>query len=124
MFYVNQQNQAAIEKLLKPQSWAPATDVYETDEGVLVWIDLPGVSKESLKVETADGVLHIQGIKAVYEKSSQAILKERHSGEFERKFRISKDLDESSIVANFEEGILKLNIRKKEELKPRSIHVL
>lgn len=129
MAYVNFNTQKAFKdiftatQLNEKPTWKPSTDVYTTEEGVEVWIDLPGVPRSQLNIEVEDGVLKITGSKQSQLDSIESVFRERYQGDFERKFKLSRDLDSSKVEAVLSEGLLKVSIRKKTEFKPQKIEI-
>ncbi len=102
----------------------PAVDVYETDEGVTVKADLPGVSKESLNVQVDKDVLTIEGTVSLdVPENMEARYAEVQSSCYRHSFTLSQDLDTSKIEAELVQGVLTLRIPKREEVKPRKITV-
>ena len=98
------------------------TDVKETEDGYEVMIDLPGYKKEDIEVELKDGYLTITASKNE-EKSEENketgryICRERYVGTASRSFYVGDSITQEDVKAGFEEGILKLDITKKEEPK-------
>jgi HSP20 family protein len=105
-------------------SLLPPVDVIEDANGVTVWADLPGVTREKLDVKVRDGSLSIEA-EAVLPVS--AALKLQHAEirapYFARSFALSPDFDTSKIEANLKDGVLKLTIPRREEARPRSIPI-
>ena len=97
------------------------TDVKEKDGGYEVAIDLPGFKKEEVKAELKDGYLTISAVKRLDkdEKNQEGkyIRRERYVGNMSRSFYVGEDITENDIHAKFENGILMLDIPKKEEQK-------
>ena len=95
------------------------TDVKETESGYDVSIDMPGVKKEDVKAELADGYLTISAsVKQDNdEKDAEGryIRRERYSGSFSRSFYVGEDVTQEDIKARFEDGTLKLSVPKKEQ---------
>ena len=98
------------------------TDIRETDEGYEIVIDLPGFKKEEVKAELKDGYLTIRAAKGLdkdeQNKNGTYIRRERYVGNMSRSFYVGEDITETDIHAKFEDGILMLDIPKKEEKKP------
>ncbi len=116
---VSRPEQAGSEVLLRP-----AVDVYETEEGVIVKADLPGVSKESLNVQVDKEVLTIEGTVSLdVPEKMEARYAEVQSSRYRHSFTLSQDLDTSRIEAELKNGVLTLTIPKREEVKPRKITV-
>ena len=97
------------------------TDVKEKDHGYEVSIDLPGFKKDEVKAELKDGYLTIYAAKNVNndekDKDGKYIRRERYSGNMSRSFYVGEEVTENDIHAKFENGILMLDIPKKEETK-------
>ena len=97
------------------------TDVKEHDDKYEVVIDLPGFKKDEIKLELQDGYLTIAAAKGVdkeeKDKKGKLIRQERYSGAMQRSFFVGKSVTEEDITAKFEDGVLKLDIPKKEAPK-------
>lgn len=93
------------------------TDIIEKDDGYELQIDLPGVKKDDIKIEMDKGILSISVSinDSVEEENKKYIRKERFTGEIKRSFNISENVDEEDIYASFDNGVLYLNLPKKEE---------
>ena len=93
------------------------TDIIEKENGYELQIDLPGVKKEDIKIEMNKNLINISVSisKSSDEENKKYIRKERFTGEIKRSFSIGEDIDEDNINASFENGILYLNLPKKEE---------
>lgn len=93
------------------------TDIIEKANGYELQIDLPGVKKEDIKIEMNKNLINISVSisKSSDEENKKYIRKERFTGEIKRSFNIGEDIDEDNINASFENGILYLNLPKKEE---------
>lgn len=106
-------------------AWTPSVDIYETDLGVVVAIDLPGVSKEDVMVEVKDNVMTISGERAT-DTTAQAMnyyRRERLCGKFQRSFTLHAMVSPDQIKAKFKNGVLFIEIPKPEEDRPRQISV-
>ena len=97
------------------------TDVKETGQGYELSMDLPGVKKDDLKAELKDGCLTISATTRQNndEKDSEGkyIRRERYFGTFNRSFFVGENVTQDEIKAKFENGILTLQIPKKELAK-------
>jgi HSP20 family protein len=102
----------------------PAVDVFEDGQGITLWADLPGVTKEKLDVRVQDGNLYIEAEAIV---PTPAGLRLQHAElrepRFARAFSLSADFDTSKIFANLQDGLLKLTIPRRDEARPRRIEV-
>ena len=102
----------------------PAVDVFEDSQGVTLWADLPGVTKDRLDVKVHDGNLFIEAEAQVPTPAGlrlqHAEIREPH---FARAFSLGADLDVSKVDANLKDGVLKLTIPRREEARPRRVEV-
>ena len=94
------------------------TDIRETDEGYEVIMDLPGFKKDEIEVQLENGYLTVSAAKGLdkdeADKKGKYIRRERYAGEMSRSFYVGEDILDTDIHARFENGILKLDVPKKE----------
>ena len=95
------------------------TDIKETDEGSKLVIDLPGFTKDEVQVTLNDGYLTISAEKGLDKDEQEKdtgryIRRERYSGACSRSFYVGEAVTEEDIKANFQHGILTLNVPKKD----------
>jgi HSP20 family molecular chaperone IbpA len=102
----------------------PAVDVFEDSQGITLWADLPGVTKDKLDVKVHDGNLYVEAEAVV---PTPAGLRLQHAEirepRFARAFSLSPDFDTSKIDANLQDGVLRLTIPRRDEARPRQIEV-
>ena len=96
------------------------TDIKETEGGYELEMDLPGFTKDEIKVSLENGYMTISAAKGLDKdeqdkKSGRYIRKERYAGSCERSFYVGEDITEADIKAEFKHGILKLFVPKKEK---------
>jgi HSP20 family protein len=116
-------DRSADEANLTP--WAPAVDIFETEHNLVVKADLPDVKPEELDIRVENNILTIRGERK-FEKSvneSNYLRVERSYGSFSRSFALSNTVNTESIQAEYKNGVLTLNIPKREEAKPKQIKV-
>lgn len=94
-------------------------DVYETADDYVVECELPGLSKEDIKVELNNDLLTISAEKKESEevKKGNIYRQERYFGRIERSIRVPEYIDKDKIKAKYENGVLKINIPKVETAK-------
>ncbi len=96
-------------------------DVHEKDGHYEVLIDLPGFKKDDISVELADGYMTITASKGVEEEGKndkgKVVRKERYSGTMSRSFYVGEDVSKEEVHGKFEDGVLRLEIPKKESEK-------
>ncbi len=105
--------------------FAPAVDVYETDQELVVKVELPGVKKENVEVSIRDNALHIRGEKKEEkeEKTETYHRVERVYGKFERVLPLPADVKVESAKAEFKDGVLEIRIPKAEGAKEKKIEI-
>ena len=100
---------------------AMKTDVKENEQGYQLMIDLPGVEKEDIHAELKDGYLTVSATTAQSNDEQDAdgkyIRRERYTGSFSRSFYVGEDITETDINAKFTDGVLNLEIPKKEPVQ-------
>ena len=102
----------------------PMADIHETKDGAVIYIDLPGVNKESLDIDVDNNVLTVKGgVDLNTPHDINPTYMDVHAGVYKRKFTLSAELDSSKIEANLKNGVLRLDIPRSEKHKPRKIEV-
>jgi HSP20 family molecular chaperone IbpA len=106
------------------RTYVPEVDIYETQDGLWLWADMPGVDENSLEVRVADGVLSIEGQVALQEYDSlDPVYTEYNVGNYARRFSLSNEIDADHIKARMTDGVLALELPKAERAKPKRIAV-
>lgn len=105
--------------------FSPACDVEDAKDHVLLTLDLPGVAKSDLKIESEGQRLHIVGErkKSAREEQDGAWYSERRYGRFERSFTLPETVDTGKIQANFRDGVLQIYLPKSEASRSREIPI-
>lgn len=102
----------------------PATDIYESKEGVVLYVDLPGVSKETLDIDVDQDILTIKGmINLDTADNMQPSYVDVRANVFERRFTLGDELDSNKIEAKLDQGALKLSIPRLEKHQPKKINI-
>jgi HSP20 family molecular chaperone IbpA len=102
----------------------PAVNVIEDAEGITLYADLPGVSKEKLQLQVEADVLTIEGEMAFApSEGATSIHAEVESPKYRRAFTLSRELDAEKVTAELTHGVLKLRIPKKDHAQPRRIAI-
>ena len=109
----------------RPADFAPAVDVQEDAENLVLRAELPGVKKEDVDVSVDSNVLTLKGVRKLEkeEEGRRYHRIERSYGTFVRQFQIPSNIDATKIDASLNDGVLTLKLAKKQELKPRKIDV-
>lgn len=114
------------EKDMVSSSWTPHVDIYETEHELVLSAELPGIEEKDIEIKLEDNTLTLKGDrnfeKETKEENYHRI--ERAYGSFYRSFSLPPYIDQDSIKAEHENGVLKIVMPKKPELKPRSVKVL
>jgi HSP20 family protein len=108
-----------------PSVIRPALDVSETKDALHVSIELPGLAKDDVKITIENGVLTVSGEKR-WESSSEDATHhriERRYGSFYRSMALPKGIDAEAADASFENGVLRIDFPKAEEVKPRTVKI-
>jgi HSP20 family protein len=107
-------------------AFVPPADVLVDDDGVTVYMDVPGVGSDQLDVELENDMLTVRGERPYpYGEDANGAARriERGFGRFERSLRVPRGLDPDAIEASLTDGVLHLRIPKPESLKPRKIEI-
>jgi HSP20 family protein len=106
-------------------TWAPAVDIYETANELVVKADLPDLRDEDIDVRVADNTLTIRGERKFEKdvKEEDCLRIERAYGPFMRSFSLPNTVRSENIRAEYRNGVLTLHMAKREESKPKQIKV-
>ncbi|MGW8302019.1 MAG: Hsp20/alpha crystallin family protein [Desulfobacterales bacterium] len=105
--------------------WSPPVDIYETGDGIVLKVELPGVNKDDVSVEVKDNVLILKGERLLDPKikDEHYYRKERSFGKFNRSFSLQERIKPDLIKASFKDGVLTVAIPRPEEEKPKQVTV-
>jgi len=106
-------------------TWAPAVDIYETPNELVVKADLPDVNEKEIDVRVENNLLTVRGERK-FEKSvseENFLRVERVYGAFSRSFSLPNTVNPEAIRAEYKNGVLTVNLPKREESKPRQVKV-
>lgn len=106
--------------------WSPAgLEVWEDEQNVHVEAELPGVKPDDVDITLEGGMLTIRGEKkeARQDKQTNYHYRSRRYGQFLQQLQLPSSLDPSKINANLKDGVLRVQIEKRPEVKPRRIEV-
>jgi HSP20 family protein len=112
------------EKTRPGRYFVPQVDIVENENELTLWADMPGVSDKDATVSLNDGVLTIVGkvSLAAYDKLSP-LYTEYNVGNYFRQFELNEDIDEEQIKARMRNGVLTVELPKREHARPRRIEV-
>jgi HSP20 family protein len=105
--------------------WTPPVDVAETEDAILLHVELPGIKLEEIDIELTGDTLTIRGErKRVREEQKDNFVRvERSYGRFQRSFTLATPVKNDKVSAAYRDGILEITLPKSEETKPRKIAV-
>jgi len=105
--------------------WAPAVDLYEDKDNVVVRAELPGMKKDEIEISLHEGNLIISGERKLESKDDdgEASRSECFFGRFQRALELPKAVDPNKVTATYKDGILTVKLPKTEESKPKQITV-
>ena len=101
--------------------WTPAADIYETESGYSIAMDLPGIDREALEIDVDDSRLIVKGTRTISE--SKQHRSERPRGRFLRTFSVPGSVDQAKIGAEFKDGVLHIRLPKRSEQKAKKIDI-
>lgn len=106
-------------------AWHPLVDIFKTDRGIVIQVELPGIKKENIAIEVKDDVLTIKGerLRDNPIAENDFYRRERSFGTFGRSFNLPYPVKPESISARFKDGVLEIGIPKPEEDKTRQVAV-
>ena len=116
---------AQTTKQIYGRSWTPRADIYETDETVVLQLDIPGVKADQVDIQCDKGMLSVKGERPFTgDPAKQKYYRvENVYGPFERYFEIPRTLDPNKVAAKYLDGVLTLTFPKMEEAKPKKIEI-
>lgn len=101
---------------LKPNqaaAWAPTVDVYETAEAFVILAELPGVSEDDVDITVEGDEVRLRGERHLPEPRPESFERlERSYGPFARSFHFEQEVDPDRVMAEFKDGLLRLEVRK------------
>jgi len=105
--------------------WRPPVDIYETNDGIVLKVELPGVNKDDVSVEVKNNVLTLKGERLLDPeiKDEHYYRKERSFGKFNRSFSLQEPIKPDLIKAAFKDGVLTVEVPRLEAEKPKQITV-
>ena len=113
------------EDSLTATAFAPPVDVYEDEHNVVLKIEVPGIDEKDIDVRLENNTLTVHGERKLEKEEKEENFRrvERRYGSFTRTFTLPSTLDSESVTANYDKGVLKIQLAKKSEAKPKQIKV-
>jgi HSP20 family protein len=100
--------------------WTPPADIYETESGYTIAIDLPGIARDAVEIDVDENRLMVKGNRVVEPTGQRA---ERPRGKFLRSFSIPGSVDLGRIGADYKDGVLQIRLPKRKEQKAQKIAI-
>jgi HSP20 family protein len=98
-------------------------DIREDNDHIYVDAELPGFKRDEINVTLENGVLHIAAERKEEQKKGEAHLEERRFTRVARSFTLPNSVDENKVDAKYQDGVLRLTLNKREEVKPRKVEI-
>jgi HSP20 family protein len=113
------------DEALSTSSFAPAVDVYEDEHKITLKIEVPGIDEKDIDIRVENNVLTVTGERKFEKEEKEENYRrvERHYGSFTRSFTLPTTVDADNITADYDKGVLKVQLAKKAEAKPKQIKV-
>jgi HSP20 family protein len=106
-------------------TWEPPVDIYETDDALVLEVELPGVSTDAVNVELHEHTLRLSGerTREPAVKGGRYQREEGRYGAFQRAFRLPTIVDQAKIQATYKNGVLALRLPKRAAARPQGIPI-
>ncbi len=112
-------------ELTPARTWAPAVDIFEDRDEIVVRADLPGLKLEDIDIELTGETLTIRGERKFEDTARKDgyVRIERSYGHFQRSFTISVPVRSDAVKASYRDGLLEVHLPKSEETRPKKVQV-
>jgi len=113
------------DEALTTTTFTPAVDVYEDEHNVTLKIEVPGIDEKDIDVRVENNTLSVHGERKFEKEEKEENYRrvERQYGSFTRTFTLPTTVDPEKIEANYDKGVLKIQLAKKAEAKPKQIKI-
>jgi HSP20 family protein len=113
------------EKAMSTTAWNPSVDIFENDSDIVVKVEAPGMNAKDFDLRIENNVLMVKGERKFEKETKEENYHrvEREYGSFSRSFALPTAVKEDKVTAEYKDGILKIVLPKKEEVKPKSIKI-
>ena len=102
----------------------PAVDILENQNEIMILADMPGVDGKDVDIDLRNDILTIRGpVSPVEDEKEVSVYREYSWGDYFRQFTLAEVIDQGKISAKMDNGVLRLNLPKKEKVKPKKIEV-
>jgi HSP20 family protein len=113
------------DEALTTSNFAPPVDVYEDEHNITLKIEVPGIEEKDIDVRIENNTLTVHGERKFEKEEKEENFRrvERQYGSFTRSFTLPTTVDADKVQAHYDKGILKVQLAKKAEAKPKQIKV-
>ena len=112
------------EKTVPARYYVPATDIHETDDALVVVMEVPGVQRKDIDINLERDVIRVEAhVDASKYDGLDPLYTEYNVGHFARSFSLSGKIDQQQIGAQLEDGVLTLTLKKAKDAVPRRIEI-
>ena len=118
-------SQGGQEEALTTTTFAPPVDVYEDEHQIMLNIEVPGIDEKDIDVRVENNTLTVHGERKFEKEEKEENFRrvERQYGSFTRTFTLPQTVDPENVQANYDKGVLKIQLAKREEAKPKQIKI-
>ncbi|MEE4134666.1 MAG: Hsp20/alpha crystallin family protein [Desulforhopalus sp.] len=114
--------EAMVERKSRVQTMTPYVDIFENEDEILLFTDMPGVAKKDVVINIDNGKLTLSGLREITQRGA-ATWEEFGDVEYQRTFSVPQTIDIDKVNAELKEGVLRLHLPKSAAAKPRQISV-
>jgi HSP20 family protein len=113
------------EEALTTTNFAPPVDIYEDEHNITLKLEVPGIDEKDIDVRIENTTLTVHGERKIEKEEKEENFRrvERQYGSFTRSFTLPSSVDLGQVSAHYDKGVLKINLAKKAEAKPKQIKV-
>jgi HSP20 family protein len=113
------------EDALATTSFAPPVDIYEDEHTIALKLEVPGIDEKDIDVRIEGNTLTVHGERKIEKEEKEENFRriERQYGSFTRSFTLPGSVDPGQVSAHYDKGVLKINLAKKAEAKPKQVKV-
>jgi HSP20 family protein len=112
------------EKTVPARYYMPNTDIRETEDALLVVMEVPGVDRKDIDIKVEEDTLSVEArIDTSNYEGMEPLYTEYNVGHFARSFALSHMIDQQQIGATLNDGVLTLTLKKVQQAKPRRIEI-
>jgi len=121
---MNTTEKQALETTKNERVIVPAVDIYENENGFVITADMPSVAKENVAVTLHENTLEIRGTVTPDDAGRETLRRGEYTlHNYRRTFTVGDDIDPNGVSAKIENGVLTLQLPKREEVKPKKIEI-